>query len=96
MENAAGARGSLPGADCVASLSLADSAGLSLPRSPARKLFKTALMSSDAAETGGFAVGVGGEMNVMLTWPGPAFTPEALSWLVPALKEPPPPPLPLF
>jgi len=34
-----------------------------------------------------------GPMNVMVTWPGPAFTPDSLSWLVPALKEPPPPPL---
>ena len=71
MENAAGASGSLPGAGCVASLSLSDSAGLSLPRSPARKLFKTVLMSSDAAETGGFAAGGGREINAIVTWPGP-------------------------
>jgi hypothetical protein len=31
------------------------------------------------------ASGVAETMNVILTWPWPAFTPEALSGLVPAL-----------
>ena len=29
--------------------------------------------------------GVAGVMSVIVTWPTPAFTPEALSWSVPAL-----------
>ena len=83
MESCAGASGSVSGG--VALGSPVASAWLSLPRPPARKLFSTTSRSTDEAETGDVTAVVAAGMNVMVTWPGPAFTPEALSWLVPVL-----------